>query len=216
MSRRTPGPSRDGTDHRRAATAAPTTHGGRQWAPPTIVLLAAAVHVARRNVVDIVVFLGVAGLMTALRTRDLPSRPLPQWMSAPVVPVAAAAVLGTAVLTESRTAPLVRGLLAVVGVVALVVVLRAGRGAAGDVRGPGRVGPAWPWAAVVLTGCLVELGNFLSQPDPDTANPGHPTLSTVVDPLLAAPPARAVFVVVWVVLGWLLVRTIADRSGRPR
>ena len=96
------------------------------------------------------------------------------------------------------------------GATALTVTLRAGRGAPPH---SGRSPRAWPWAVVVLVGCLLELGNFLTQPDPQTDDPAHPTLSALVDPLLDDGWVRAAAAGAWLLLGWWVVRTVAERDA---
>jgi hypothetical protein len=98
-----------------------------------------------------------------------------------------------------------------VGVVGLVVVLRAGEGAPAP-RLP--TAHAWVWTVPLLAGCLLELGDLLSQPDAQTDNPDHPTLSTLVDPLLEGRPVRVVVAVGWVLVGWVLLRALAERGSR--
>ena len=50
----------------------------------------------------------------------------------------------------------------------------------------------WLWPALGVTLALVELFSFVHQSAPMVDNPRHPTLSTVVEPHLAAWPVRAV------------------------
>ena len=113
-------------------------------------------------------------------------------------------------LSPPRTSAVVEAALGVVGVAALAVTLLAGRGAP---AAPGRSPRTWPWAVVVLVGCLLELANFLTQPDPQTDNPAHPTLSALVDPLLDDGWVRAVAAGAWLLVGWWVVRTVAERDG---
>jgi len=175
-----------------------------------VVVLAGAVHVARRNLVDVLVFLLVAVLMALAPTRDRAPRPLPRWLERPWPVAGAAVVLATVVALSPRTSAVVEAALGVVGVAALAVTLLAGRGAP---AAPGRSLRTWPWAVVVLVGCLLELANFLTQPDPQTDNPAHPTLSALVDPLLDDGWVRAVAAGAWLLLGWWVVRTVAERDG---
>jgi hypothetical protein len=175
-----------------------------------VILACLVVHVARRNVVDIVVF-GVVALLIVVEPRvRAASRPTPGWLDRPWLAVTPAIALGSVVFATGRSAPVVQLLLAIVGVVALVLVLLAGPG------GPPQVAtPRWSWwAAVLLAGCLLELADFLSQPDAQTDNLAHPTLSTVVEPLLADPLPRALVAAGWLLLGWWLVR-LATRRGTP-
>lgn len=173
-------------------------------------LCTSVVHVVRENVVDVVVFLGTAVLMVVLLRRDLPTRAAPTWLSARWPVGMAAAVVGLAVASQSRDSAVVQLALAWVGAAALWLVLRAGAGA--PVLEPRPRPGTWVWVSLLLAACVVELGNFLTQPDAQTDNPDHPTVSAVVDPILGAHPARTVVAVAWVVVGWWLVRLLVDRG----
>jgi len=61
------------------------------------------------------------------------------------------------------------------------------------------------WVAVLVAGCLWELGALLQQPSLTTDSYGHPTVSTLTDPVLANSPGRAVVLLGWLALGWYLV-----------
>jgi len=61
------------------------------------------------------------------------------------------------------------------------------------------------WIAVLVAGCLWELGALLQQPSITTDSYAHPTISTLTDPVLAASPGRAVVLLAWLALGWYLV-----------
>ena len=61
------------------------------------------------------------------------------------------------------------------------------------------------WIAVLVAGCLWELGALLQQPSITTDSYAHPTISTLTDPVLAASPGRAVVLLGWLALGWYLV-----------
>jgi len=61
------------------------------------------------------------------------------------------------------------------------------------------------WVAVLVAGCLWELGALLQQPSITTDSYAHPTISTLTDPVLAASPGRAVVLLGWLALGWYLV-----------
>lgn len=177
-------------------------------------MCASAVHVVRDNVVDVVLFVGTGALIVVLLRRDLPGRPPPGWLARRWPAVGAAAVVGVVVASEPRESGAVQVVLAAVGVVALVLVLRAG---AGSPRPEPRVAArTGVWVALLLAGCVVELGDFLSQPDAQTDNPDHPTLSAMVDPMLGTHPTRAAVAVVWVLLGWGLVRLLTERPPGAR
>jgi hypothetical protein len=61
------------------------------------------------------------------------------------------------------------------------------------------------WMAVLVAGCLWELGALLQQPSITTDSYAHPTISTLTDPVLATSPGRAVVLLAWLALGWYLV-----------
>jgi len=67
------------------------------------------------------------------------------------------------------------------------------------------VAGALAWVAVLVAGCLWELGALLEQPSITTDSYAHPTISTLTDPVLAASPGRAVVLLGWLALGWYLV-----------
>jgi hypothetical protein len=62
------------------------------------------------------------------------------------------------------------------------------------------------WIAVLVAGCLWELGALLQQPSLTTDSYSHPTISTLTDPVLATSPGRAVVLLAWLALGWYLVK----------
>jgi hypothetical protein len=61
------------------------------------------------------------------------------------------------------------------------------------------------WVAVLVAGCLWELGALLQQPSLTTDSYAHPTISTLTDPVLATSPGRAVLLFAWLAFGWYLV-----------
>jgi hypothetical protein len=61
------------------------------------------------------------------------------------------------------------------------------------------------WVAVLVAGCLWELGALLQQPSLTTDSYTHPTISTLTDPVLATGPGRAVVLFAWLAFGWYLV-----------
>jgi hypothetical protein len=61
------------------------------------------------------------------------------------------------------------------------------------------------WIAVLVAGCLWELGALLQQPSITTDSYAHPTISTLTDPVLATSPGRSVVLLVWLAFGWYLV-----------
>ena len=61
------------------------------------------------------------------------------------------------------------------------------------------------WAVVLVAGCLWELGALLQQPSLTADSYGHPTISTLTDPVLATSPGRSILLLAWLALGWYLV-----------
>jgi hypothetical protein len=61
------------------------------------------------------------------------------------------------------------------------------------------------WAGPLLLAAVLELANFLWQPDPQTDSYPHPTLSALIGPELTARPIRMVAVAFCLVgLGWIV------------
>ena len=88
-----------------------------------------------------------------------------------------------------------------------VVVLIGWHGPVRDRPASGRlpVAGTLAWIAVLVAGCLWELGALLQQPSLTTDSYAHPTISTLTDPALATSPGRAVVLLAWLALGWHLV-----------
>ena len=78
---------------------------------------------------------------------------------------------------------------------------------------PGAPAPVRPsvrgsvlWATVFIILGLWELTMLLMQPTLKTDSWAHPTLSTLMDPVLVSHPGRTISMCVWAALGWFLVR----------
>jgi hypothetical protein len=175
-----------------------------------ILLLAGVVHIVRQNLLDVLVFFGTALVIVIdaqLRHRGRSMRILPGrgWLPAAAV---GGALLGLAGLGS----PVVKVVLAVVGVASMVVVL----------RGPAdRTEPALPpgwraWATVAVAIAVWELLAWLSQDDPDVGNPDHPTLSTLADPVLASTLGRALMCAAWAAGFVWLLRALATGGADHR
>jgi hypothetical protein len=67
-------------------------------------------------------------------------------------------------------------------------------------------GSALPWAVVFIALGLWELVALLMQPTLTTDSWAHPTLSTLMDPVLATHPGRAISIAVWLLVGGFLIR----------
>lgn len=61
------------------------------------------------------------------------------------------------------------------------------------------------WSALVVVGLAWEAYAFVRQPDWSRADQDHPTLSTLLDPVLEQGPLRIVGWLVWLGAGWRLV-----------
>ena len=183
---------------------------GQVLREPTVpvLLLATVAHVLRHNLTDIVLFLGLAGLVVVDSRRGGPARQrdLPR-LSTPVV-LGVGAGYGLLVAPLARGGATLRVVLAVPGAVALLTLWRSSRDQR-DVRRPTRW---WWWPALILSVCLVELTNFLLQPSFTTSTPDHPVLSTIIEPWLSSGPARGVTCAVWLAIGWWLTRVLVGRS----
>jgi hypothetical protein len=62
------------------------------------------------------------------------------------------------------------------------------------------------WAAVFVALALWELAALLLQPSLTTDSWAHPTISVLLDPILATHPGRAVVLSLWLASGWWLLR----------
>ncbi len=91
------------------------------------------------------------------------------------------------------------------GVAGLLMAFRAARTPGPEPLVVGRHG-AVAWASLFVVLGLWELTNLLLQPDLATASYAHPTLSTLLDPILAMHTGRSVLLFVWLALGWHLVK----------
>ncbi len=177
------------------------------------VLLASVAHVIRHNAVDLAVFLGVALLIVADDRRGVrapaPSvLPLPLWLGALLC-----AGYAFLMLPLNPLGGWMRLAVAVPGVVALVLVLRHGRTAE---RPPPLERASWlPWAVLLVVLSLFQAFNFTHDPKPGVGSYVHPTLSSLIDPLLNAAVPRAVASGLWLAAGlWLMGRVVAtSRRG---
>ncbi len=69
---------------------------------------------------------------------------------------------------------------------------------------PGSVGTL-SWVAVFLALALWELAALLLQPSLTTPSAAHPTISTLMDPVLASHLGRSITLLLWLASGWLVV-----------
>lgn len=181
-----------------------------------MVLVSLVVQLWRAYPVDIALHVVILILMAIEwpRTRDrLVDATPPRLAPRPrLLGLGCALVYALAVSFVPQTTWLLDACLAVPGLAALWVAVGPRRrvrwrsGAAATTPPTPRNWWVWPGLAVGLA--LVELYSLLSQPGPRADSVAHPTLSTLVEPLLSSQLHRAAALVVWVLLGWWLVRRI--------
>lgn len=178
-----------------------------------IILVTAVVHVIRRNAVDVTVFLGTAALIL-LDSRATPRRAGRQLRASGRTTLVVSTAYALAVLPLGRTGLPMRVAIALPGLAALAVVWRTwGRAAVPAPDAPPRAWLVWP--TVLVSGALFELFNFVQQPDVDTDSRAHPTVSALVDPLLAGHVTRAVAAGLWVAAGFVLVAMMSRSLAVP-
>jgi hypothetical protein len=66
-------------------------------------------------------------------------------------------------------------------------------------------GGAFAWASVFVALALWELTALLLQPSLTTESYAHPTISVLMDSLLATSLGRTAFLLVWLSVGWILL-----------
>jgi len=190
--------------------AEPEATTRRWWTtkPFLIIMVAGCFHLGRGAPIDGVVFLATATAIGVVE-RTRPGPPAPR--KVPAAAVLVAVPLGWLVASRPPDSVAVTVAVALAGPPMLLLALRTG-GHTDRVK----AGRWWPWAAVGVATCLWELTSFLQQSDPATANRDHPTLSAVLDPLLAAGPGRTVAIIGWLAVGGYLVRLMlaAPRCAR--
>ncbi|EWT03366.1 hypothetical protein N865_18755 [Intrasporangium oryzae NRRL B-24470] len=193
----------------------------REPAVPLLVL-ATAVMVTRGYAADILLCVGTLalvvreGLRWRGRTADATPAPL-RWRSV-AGGCAIATVLGVGLSLIPRTERWLDVALAAVGVLALWLSLAVGPGGDGHLDDAPEPVPAspprwWVWLGIGALLVLIELVSFLSQSDARTDNPDRPTISTLLEPTLAAGVPRAAGLTLWLLAGWWLVRRTRAWSG---
>lgn len=165
-----------------------------------IMVIAGCFHLGRGAPVDGVVFLGTAAAVAIAEIRNpgpLRPRELPAATALGAVPI------GWLVATwQPGTAPVAVAVVVTGPPMLFLALANGGYGKRPD------AGTWWPWAATGVAICLWELTSFLHQSDAATANPDHPTLSVVLDPIVVRNPGRAVMIVIWLTAGVYLARLI--------
>jgi hypothetical protein len=180
-----------------------------------IILTTLVVHLARRNGADIVVF--TLAVLVILFDRWWSRAPnlspsVTTWLGDLGLRAILVGAVGYAGVLAAfpRDGWVTMVGLAIPGLVALTWVLRqpdSPLSAAGSAAGPPASGWWW-WPLLAVAMCLWELSSFLQQPNSQTDSFAHPTMSSVIDPLLSDPVARAGVIVGWILLGVWLVRSI--------
>jgi hypothetical protein len=177
-------------------------------APFLIIVIAGCFHLGRGAPVDGIVFLATAVALAVAEVR----RPAPpREREIPAATVLAAIPLGWAIsMWQPGTVPLAVAV-ALTGPPMLYLALaRGGHGPRTD------AGVWWPWAAVGVAICLWELTAFLQQSDAATANPDHPTLSAILEPLFVHDPGRGVMIICWLAAGVVLARLMLRNRSCAR
>ncbi|GAB3065053.1 hypothetical protein GCM10027053_30220 [Intrasporangium mesophilum] len=180
-----------------------------------VLALAGIVQVVRAYPVDIMLFVGSLVLAVVLRLRPggdrlIDTTPTPATRGVILAASGVAAAYGLGVSFVPQTTWWLDACLAVPGVVAVGVLVGAGRRPRSPVAPPEPATPRrwWAWPALGVSVALVELFSFMEQPDARTDSIDHPTLSTVVEPALSSQALRCLALGLWLLIGWWLVRRI--------
>lgn len=190
-----------------------------------IIVLAGCVHLARRNADDVAYFFGTAAIIlidrqlsrVGSRTTEMRT----PWFPSLGAFLAVAALFAVALAQVPRAGWISMVGLAIPGLVGAWVVLGRRESplstAAAQRYDPG---PRWVvWPVLGVLGCLWELASFLQQPDTQHASFSHPTLSSVIDPLVSSSIPRAVLLFGWLIAGYWLMKAILfgprPRDARP-
>jgi hypothetical protein len=213
-------------------TAAEQSTTLRRVAQPwtLILIITGLFQLFRGAPVDAAFFLCIAALLLAdalgwLRMSG-PVRPRAAWLLAAGIPLAIALVL-------APRHGVVEGIIvSAIGLTVLVLAWGAPAGPAGTTTkgtstprtsmSPAVRRAAILWSIVGVVCCLWEVTSFLlGLPSPAAAN-AHPSISELFDPILNTVEGRAVFTVLWLLLGVALVRrgarvvTSTGQSTRAR
>jgi hypothetical protein len=125
---------------------------------------------------------------------------------------AAAVALGMALLP--RISPVTDAAFAALGLGALWLAWMPGGAPAASHGEVPRTPPTWwLWWVPALVFCTVEVLSLAYQPAPRVDSPAHPSLSGIVEPVLAHWPTRALALLVWLAAGWWLLRRIRRWSA---
>lgn len=154
----------------------------------------------------------LVGRDAARRARGIAPPPATAWFGTAhrpqrrVAVVVVAAVIAYAVVAASFVPYTWPDTVAIVvpGVLVLAVVWRGPLWVRPVPPAPWAVG-ATAWAAVFVTAALVELAALLMQPNLQVGSYDHPTISYLMESVLANGPGRALTLLVWVALGYFLL-----------
>ncbi|HEX4724001.1 MAG TPA: hypothetical protein VH333_15900 [Pseudonocardiaceae bacterium] len=188
-----------------------------RWIDPALLILVVTgvVHVIRGAPVDAAIFVGVAAALILtglieLKGRLGPARGTGELPSHPIVVLAGSIVFGV-VVGWPRFSVVSETVLVVVGLVALAAVWRQGTIETTATTATTAIPPvrwgALAWVVLALAWCGWELVSFVHEVNVDDVSIGHPTLSDIVEPLLAHPIVRWLALTAWIAAGYGLVRT---------
>jgi hypothetical protein len=169
-----------------------------------MLIVASAFHVLWGKPIDGVLTAGVA--VAAVRARPdrralTATRLRAEW---PIV-AAVAVVYGAVVGSWARFSWPTTIAVFVPGLVLLAV---ADRAPPRSTTPPEEVSPLGRrlWAGLWLSLCAWEVIAFTFQPARDVGSPDHPTLSILMDGVLASHPGRSITLALWMAAGWALAR----------
>lgn len=157
------------------------------------------------NPVHAFLLVGVALLLAS--GADIRMRPIVEWTGErrPIRTLMFAVVYAVVIGGFDRYSWPATVAVVVPGVVGLLAAFQTAQSPGPEPAPIGRVG-AVAWAGVFVVLALWELMNLLLQPDLATGSFAHPTISTLLDPILALHSGRSVLLFAWLGLGWYLVK----------
>jgi hypothetical protein len=189
-----------------------TPHRTRiSWTAEFVLVCAAVADALSDNWVHGLFLLGAAGAVEwdVWRPEPPPAKvllggpPRPRWL-APALALASVAYVALVGSWDLYTWPVTLAVLAV-GVLATVVTWRGVLRARPVPPRLSRVG-ARCWATVFVAAGVWELGALLQQPSLQTGSQAHPTISVLMDSVLASSQGRVVALAGWLGVGWFLLR----------
>jgi drug/metabolite transporter superfamily protein YnfA len=109
------------------------------------------------------------------------------------------------------------GAIVLVGIAGLAAGWRGPLTTPTAVRAPDRVGSRL-WVGLGVTAGLWELLALSQQPSLTEGSDAHPTVSVLMDSVLASHAGRSLALLAWLALGWFLLEatTVGPRPGSPR